>query len=188
MSDTATGTAWPDLHATARRAGASRWLAGRLFEILGGWVAEVPEPEVKIVLATQASHFGWHATLWTERLPTLHDVDRAGWIGPATAEIEEAVASIAAATATIERLVGVHRVLLPRVAAAHAQHLGVASPVADAPTIRTLRLVLQDEDEDQQAGERLLHDLLHSRVEGERASAHQAAIESLLAGAGPIFG
>ena len=38
-------------------------------------MAAVPEPEVKIALATQASHHAWHAALWGERLPTLHDVD-----------------------------------------------------------------------------------------------------------------
>ncbi len=47
-----------DLFGTARRAGAARWLDARLFEILGGWVAGVPEPEVKIALATQAGHHG----------------------------------------------------------------------------------------------------------------------------------
>jgi hypothetical protein len=174
------------LQATARRAGAARWLDGRLFEILGGWVASVAEPEVKIALAAQSSHHGWHATLWDERLPTLHDVDRAGWIAPAPG-VEPAVERIAAATSTVERLVGVHRVLLPRLAAAHARHLEVASPLADAPTIRTLRLVLQDELDDQRTGERLLQSLLRSTADVERAAAHQAAVECLLVEAGPLL-
>jgi hypothetical protein len=175
-----------DLHATARRAGAARWLDGRLFEILGGWVASVAEPEVKIALAAHSSHHGWHATLWDERLPTLHDVDPASWIAPAPG-VEAAVERIAAATATVERLVGVHRVLLPRLAAAHAQHLDVSSPVADGPTIRTLRLVLQDELDDQREGERLLQALLRAPADVERAAAHQAAVESLLVQAGPLL-
>lgn len=176
-----------DLHATARRAGAARWLDARLFEILGGWVASVPEPEVKIALATQAGHHGWHATLWDERLPTLHDVDPAAWVAPAPG-VEPAVALLAGADRTVERLVGVHRVLLPRLVAAHAEHLDRASPVADGPTIRTLRLVLSDEVEDQRAGERLLQARLRSRADVERAAAHQAAIESLLVEAGPLLG
>lgn len=176
-----------DLHATARRAGAARWLDGRLFEILGGWVASVPEPEVKIFLATQSAHHGWHASLWEERLPTLHDVEPASWIGPAPG-VEPAVAKLAEATTTVERLVGVHRVLLPRLAAAHAEHLEKANPVADGPIIRTLRLVLQDEHEDQRSGERLLHDLLRTPADVERAAAQQAAVESLLVEAGPMLG
>lgn len=179
---------WLDLQATARRAGAARWLDARLFEILGRWVPSAAEPEVKIALATQASHHGWHAGLWGERLPTLHGVDPASWVGPPSAALEQAVELVAGATATIDRLAGVHRALLPRMAAAHAAHLEAASPVSDAPTIRTLRLVLRDELEDQQAGERLLHGLLRSPADVDLAAAHQAAVESLLAGAGPLFG
>lgn len=177
-----------DLHATARRAGAARWLDARLFEVLGGWVPTVAEPEVKIALAAQASHHGWHAGLWGERLPTLHDTDRASWARPASAGVEEAVALLAGAAGTLERLVGVHRALLPRLVAAHSEHLASTSPVADAPTIRTLRLVLNDEIEDQRIGERLLQPLLSSRAEVERAAAHQAAVESLLVEAGPLLG
>ena len=176
-----------DLHATARRAGAACWLDARLFEVLGGWVATVPEPEVKIALATQAGHHGWHATLWGERLPHLHGVDPVSWVGPAPG-IEPAVALLAAATGTVERLAGVHRVLLPRLAAAHAAHVEAASPLADGPTIRTLRLVLSDELEDQRTGERLLHGLLRSRGDVQMAAACQVAVESLLAEAGPLLG
>jgi len=179
---------WLDLHATARRAGAARWLDARLFEIVGGWVAAVPEPEVKIALAAQASHHGWHATLWGERLPTLHGVDPASWVGPPSAGVEQAVELLGTASGTVERLAGLHRALLPRLAAAHASHLDSASPVADAPTIRTLRLVLRDEVEDQQAGERLLQGLLGAAADVERAAAQQAAVESLLAEAGPLLG
>ena len=181
-------TAQLDLQATARRAGAARWLDARLFEILGRWVADVPEPEVKISLATQASHHGWHAALWGERLPSLHDVDPASWVRRPSAGVEQAVEALAAATGTVERLAAVHRALLPRLVAAHAGHLAAASPVADAPTIRTLRLVLTDEVEDQQAGERLLQPLLCTRADVERAAAQQAAVESLLAEAGPLLG
>jgi len=176
-----------DIHAGARRAGASRWLDARLFEIVGGWVASEPEPEVKITFANHASHFGWHASLWGERLPSLHDVDPASWVHPGEG-VEPAVTRLAEAVGTVERLVGVYRVLLPRLAAAHAEHLGAASAVTDGPTIRTLRLVLGDELEDQRAGERLLHTLLRTPPEVDRAAAHQAAVESLLAGAGPLLG
>ncbi len=178
---------WMDLQATARRAGAARWLDGRLFEVLGGWVPTVAEPEVKIAIATHAAHHGWHASLWDERLPTLHDVDPASWIAAAPG-IEPVVERIAAATHTVARLVGVHRVLLPRLSAAHAAHLESASPVSDGPTIRTLRLVLQDELEDQRAGERLLQALLRSPVDVERAARHHAALDSLLAEAGSLLG
>lgn len=176
-----------DLHATARRAGAARWLDARLFEIVGGWVAAVPEPEVKIALAAQSSHHGWHAALWGERLPSLHGVDPAAWVRPASTGVEEAVAKLAAAPSTIERLAGLHRCLLPRLAAAHTAHLELASVVADAAVIRTLRLVLADETEDQLTGERLLQRLVADRSDVDRAAAQQAAVECLLVEAGPLL-
>jgi hypothetical protein len=155
--------------------------------VLGGWVRSTPEAEVKIALAAHASHHGWHATLWAERLPTLHGVDPDSWVRPAPG-IEAAVAGAAGATGTVERLVGIHRVLLPRLAAAHADHLDGASALADGPTLRTLRLVLADELDDQRAGERLLQWLLRDRDQVGRAAAHQAVVEAALVEAGPLLG
>ena len=189
MSEGGAGQGWPlALHAVARRAGAARWLDARLFETLGGWVSSVPEPEIKIALAVQASHHGWHATLWAERLPTLHDVEPSSWVGPASAGVESAVDLLASATLSVERLVGVHRVLLPRLVAAHTEQLEAACPVTDAPTIRTLGLVRRDEIADQLVGERLLQGLLLTKANVQRAAAQQAAVESLLAEAGPLLG
>lgn len=168
-----------DLHATARQAGSARWLDARLFEILGGWVATIPEPEVKIAVAVQSHHHGWHATLWGERLPTLHHVDPASWVAPAPG-MEAAMDWLAGVTGTIERLVGVSRVLLPRMSAGHTRHLDAASPVADGPTIRTLRQVLSDETQDQQTGLHLLDGLAVTPADIDRATAFQAAWESRL--------
>lgn len=165
-----------DLHASARQAGSARWLDARLFEILGGWVASVPEPQVKVAFASQSHHHGWHAGLWGERLPTLHDVDPATWVAPAPG-LEEVMDFLAGATDTIDRLVGVSRVLLPRMSAAHTRHLQVASPVSDGPTLRTLRQVLRDETEDQQTGQRLLDGLLVSPTEQVRAGLFQTVSE-----------
>lgn len=182
------GKGWPlDLQATARRAGAARWLAARLFEVVGAWVATVPEPEAKIALATQSCHQGWHAGLWGERLPALHGVDPVTWVRPASPGVEEAVTALAAAPTTVERLAGLHRCLLPRLAAAHTDHLERASEVADAPTIRTLGLVLADLTLDQRAGERLLQRLLADPADIRRAAEGQAGLECLLVAAGPLL-
>ena len=187
LNPPALGPRAPVLHTSARRAGAARWLHARLFEILGGWVTTVAEPEAKIALATQSSHHGWHAGLWGERLPTLHGVDPATWVRPASAGVEEAVAALAAAPTTVERLAALHRCLLPRLAAAHADHLERASAVADAPTIRTLGLVLADLNHDQRAGERLLQRLLTDPADVRRAAGRQAELECILVAAGPLL-
>ena len=50
-------------------------------------------------------------------------------------------------TATIEKLVGVFRVLLPHKIAAYTYHLNSTSSITDAPTQRSLRFALADEFE-----------------------------------------
>ena len=46
----------------------------KLFEALGGWVATVPELDVKMRLGTHCYHHAWHAELWHKRLPELREM------------------------------------------------------------------------------------------------------------------
>jgi hypothetical protein len=56
---------------SARRVGNYKWIETKLFEVLGGWVATVPELDVKMRLGTHCYHHAWHAELWHKRLPEL---------------------------------------------------------------------------------------------------------------------
>ena len=60
---------------TARRVGHYKWIEMRLFEVLGGWVATVPELDVKMRLGTHCYHHAWHAELWHKRLPELREMN-----------------------------------------------------------------------------------------------------------------
>src|SRR4030088_621385 len=79
---------------------------------------------------------------------------------------------------TIEKLVGVYRVLIPHKVAAYTFHLNNTSTITDAPTIRSLKLVLNDEFEDWRDGEMLIESLLENDEDVRRASQHQARLES----------
>ena len=59
---------------TARRVGNYKWTEMKLFEALGGWVATVPELDVKMRLGTHCYHHAWHADLWHKRLPELREI------------------------------------------------------------------------------------------------------------------
>ena len=147
------------LEESARRIGHHAWIELRLFETLGAWVTAVPELEAKAVLAAQSYHHAWHAELWHGLLPSvphLHGPDLVVPSGPATAA---QIDSLAAATGTVERLAGLYEVVLPALMAAYRDHLGRTTPVTDAPTIRALRLVLADSEDDARTGERLLRSL-----------------------------
>ncbi|HLF41649.1 MAG TPA: hypothetical protein VI854_09285, partial [Acidimicrobiia bacterium] len=89
---------------------------------------------------------------------------------------------------TIEKLVGVYRVLLPRKIAAYTYHLNATSRITDAPTIRSLGFILGDELTDWQEGEMLLQGLIQSDDDVERAARRLAELEVLVNRAGGIAG
>lgn len=180
-----------DVEETGRRVGHYEWAEMRLFEVLGGWVATVPELDVKMRLGTQCSKHAWHAELWQKRLPELGGTDPARFTVPANdafVAFVDAVAEPQAAGMTIEKLVGIYRVFLPHLIAAYTYHLEAISEITDAPTVRSLKFVLQDEMEDWRDGEMLIQSLLESAEDVERASAHQARLEWLIVAAGGVAG
>lgn len=176
---------------TARRVGAYKWVEMRLFEALGGWVATVPELDVKLVLGRHCYHHAWHAELWDKRLPELREMNTARLTQPANdavAELMEAVREPEAPDQTIEKLVGVYRVLLPRIIAAYTYHLNATSRITDAPTQRSLGFALQDDFEEWREGEMLLQSLIETPDEVERAARRQIEVESIVVRAGGIAG
>ncbi len=181
----------PTLQESGRIIGQYRWLEIRAFEIVGGWVPGVAELEVKLAIATHAPHFAWHSAMWRDRLPALAGVDADDLTAPANPDVVafiDALGDDAGAERTIEKLVGVYRTLLPRLIACYSSHLDRASPVAEGPTIRSLRLVLRDELEDWREGETLIQSLLIDAASVRRAADHQARLETMLVRAGGITG
>jgi hypothetical protein len=176
---------------SAARVGHYKWVEMRLFEALGGWVATVPELDVKMRLGTHCYHHAWHAELWHKRLPELREMNPDRLTVPANPEIEafiEAMTEPEAPELTIEKLVGVYRVLLPHKIAAYTYHLNNTSPITDAPTIRSLKFALQDEIDDWRDGEMLIQSLIADAGDVDRAMAHQARLERLMVTAGGIAG
>jgi len=176
---------------TARRVGNYKWVETRLFEALGGWVATVPELDVKLKLGTHCYKHAWHAELWHKRLPELREMNPDRLTAPANdgvVALLDAVSEPEAHDQTIEKLVGVYRVLIPHKIAAYTFHLNNTSTITDAPTIRSLRFMLADEMEDWRDGEMLLQSLIESEAEAHRAARHQGRVEALAVAAGGIAG
>ncbi|MGQ0805894.1 MAG: hypothetical protein ACT4PI_18815 [Actinomycetota bacterium] len=176
---------------SARRVGNYKWIEMRLFEALGGWVATVPELDVKLVLGRQCYHHAWHAELWNKRLPELREMNTERLTEPANEDVAkfvDAVRDPEAPELTIEKLVGVYRVLIPRKIAAYTFHMNATSRITDAPTIRSLRFILQDEMEDWREGEMLLQSLIQTPEEVKRAAQRQQAREELIRSAQGITG
>jgi hypothetical protein len=176
---------------TARRVGAYKWIEMRLFEALGGWVATIPEIDIKLRLGTHCYHHAWHAELWHKRLPELREMNQERLTAPANEGVEafmKAMTEPTEADQTIEKLVGVYRVLIPHKIAAYTYHLNNTSTITDAPTIRSLNFILQDEFDDWRDGEMLIQSLLTAPEDAQRAANHQAKLEALMIAAGGIVG
>lgn len=159
MSDSSPGTGFVDLRRSAAAIGHLAWVELRLFELLGGWVQVVPELDVKLAFAKQSYHHAWHAELLQDRLPTVPDADPGSLVQPANDGVRTLLDSIAGASTaetTIEKLVGVYRVLVPLKVAAYEGWLAASSPVADGPLRRAIGFVLLDESADLAEGEELL--------------------------------
>jgi hypothetical protein len=147
------------LEESARRIGHNAWIELRLFETLGAWVTAIPELEPKAVVATQSYHHAWHAELWHGLLPSVPHLHAPDLVVPGDPGTAAQISALGAATGTVERLTLFYEDVLPGLIAAYMDHLGRTTPVTDGPTIRALRLVLADEEEDARTGEALLRSL-----------------------------
>ena len=180
-----------DVEETARRVGNYKWIEMRLFEALGGWVATVPELDVKLRLGTHCYHHAWHAELWHKRLPELREMNQERLTLPANDGVVafmDAVTEPGELEQTIEKLVGVYRVLIPHKIAAYTFHLNATSTITDAPTIRWLKFILEDEFDDWRDGEMMLQSLIRTSGDVDRAAARARELEALMVEAGGIAG
>ena len=89
---------------------------------------------------------------------------------------------------TIEKLVGVYRVLIPHFIAVYTFHMNNTSEITDAPTIRSIKFILQDEYDDWRDGEMLLQSLIQTPDHVRRAAEQQARLETIMVEAGGICG
>src|SRR3954462_13549086 len=79
---------------TARRVGNYKWAEMKLFEALGGWVATVPELDVKMRLGTHGYKNASHADLWHKRLPELREMNPDELTQPANEALVRFVTSL----------------------------------------------------------------------------------------------
>ena len=159
---------------TARRVGNYKWAETKLFEALGGWIATVPELDIKMRLGTHCYQHAWHAELWHKRLPELREMNADRPTQPPNQELVafvEAMMEPEAPELTIEKLVGVYRVFIPRFIAAYTFHMNNTSRITDAPTIRSLNFILQDEFDNWREGEMMIQSLLETPDDVQRAAA-----------------
>ena len=180
--------------------GAYRWAEHRLFALTGRWAAEAALPAVRVQLDALSMAHAWHAELWADRLPALDGIDHDELTqpsGPVLGPLFEALvqdrpddarASTEPSISTdVWRLSGLARVVLPRFVTQYRRHRDRAVTVAEAPTIRVLRLVADDEAEAAQIAGDLLAAMVVEPTLARVADARQDQLEAVIGsfGGGP---
>lgn len=167
-----------------------KWCEQQFSAALGGWGATIPELDVKAMLGRHTYEHAWHADLWRQRLPELREAneDRAEPANDAFKHFMEELTSPDAPDVTIEKLVGIYRVLVPHLMAVYTFHQKVTSDIVDAPTVRILKFMLDDDHIQFVEGEMMIEDLARTPELRERAGKWQMHLDVLLAKSGGVAG
>jgi hypothetical protein len=167
-----------------------RWAQQHVSAALGGWVATIPELDVKSMLGPHCYQHAWHADLWRLRLPELKEAneDRAEPPNDAFVTFMDELTSPEEGDQTIEKLVGIYRVMVPHLLAVYTFHQKVTSDIVDAPTVRILGFMLADLHNQIAEGEMMIQDLAGTEELRRRAGTWQTHLDVLLAGSGGVAG
>ena len=129
-----------DITEAARRLGALAWTEQQLFEVVGGWVASTPQPDVKLLFARASRHHGDHALALAALLPDTRDHDPVVLVAPGDDDPSEDLRG----DTTGARLDALLVVLSSQVEAIGG-FLTDAAPVRDGPALRVAGLVVAED-------------------------------------------
>ena len=166
-----------------------RFAEERMMRMMAGWIALTPEIPVKLEMAKQVYEDALHADALGKRLPELRA--QAQVSKPANENFASFIQEIEDKEEwedTVERLVGIYRVLKPHLIAHYSAHVTAANPVYEPPTIRILAKMLEEEKAHVEKGLVLLGDLLDSPEKSRRTARWQGHLEELLAASGGVTG
>jgi hypothetical protein len=166
-----------------------RYAEERMMRMLAGWIALTPQIPVKIEMARQVYEDALHTDALGKRLPELRS--QAQVSRPANQEFAVFMDTIEDKEEwddTIERLVGIYRVLKPHLVSHYSAHIAAANPVYEPPTLRILARLVEEEKTHIERGMVLLDDLLDSPEKHRRAANWQSHLEELLAASGGVTG
>jgi len=166
-----------------------RYVVERMMRLLGGWIALTPELSAKLLMGRHVWDNAQHADAWGRRLPELRAAAQVS--EPASERVVafmDELETVEAPDQTIERVVGIYRVLKPHLLATYQAHLARTNAVYEPPTCRILARCIEDERRHVAAGETVLRHLLRTSALEERARAAETHLWSRLEAAGGITG
>jgi 1,2-phenylacetyl-CoA epoxidase catalytic subunit len=161
----------------------------RMMRMMAGWIALTPQLQVKLEMARKVYEDALHADALGKRLGELRSQAQVSKpSNEAFVSFMNTIEDKEEWEDTIERLVGIYRVLKPHLISHYSAHVAAANPVYEPPTLRILARLVDEEKRHVERGLVLLDDLLDSAEKHRRAAAWQAHLEELLAASGGVTG
>ena len=174
---------------SARRIRNYRYAEERVLRALGGWIALTPELPAKLLFGRHVWDCAQHADLWGKRLPELRaPAQQSEPANDRLVKFMDLLESAEGPRQTVERVVGVYRVLKPHLITVYARHLAHANPVYEPPTRRILQRCLEEEHRHAAAGAVVLARLTPDDATRARAQAWEGRLLALLGEAGGVTG
>jgi hypothetical protein len=183
----------------ARRLIHYRYAEIAAMEAEAGWVATMAAPKLKITLAQHAYECSLHADALGRRLPELRVQENVDMSIPPTLRVADVrkppneefarfVREMQDQEDELLRLTGLYRVLKPHLAVYYRHHLAVTDQVCDSPTIRILKFILIDEEEQVRWGQAIFEEMADTVAKRRTALEWQTHVETLLAQSGGVTG
>ncbi len=166
-----------------------RYAEERMMRMMAGWIALTPELAVKLEMAKQVYEDALHADALGKRLPELRAQPQISKPpNDAFVTFMNAIEDKEEWEDSVERLVGIYRVLKPHLISHYSSHVSAMNPVYEPPTLRILERLVEEEQRHVERGLVLLDDLLDSKEKHSRASSWQTHLEDLLGASGGVTG
>ncbi len=145
--------------------------------MMAGWIALTPELAVKLEMAKQVYEDALHTDALGKRLPELRAQPQVSKPpNEAFVTFMNAIEDKEEWEDTIERLVGIYRVLKPHLISHYSSHLSAMNPVYEPPTLRILERLVEEEKAHVERGSVLLERV--ARLEGKASARRELAIAS----------
>jgi uncharacterized ferritin-like protein (DUF455 family) len=174
-----------DVREAGRRVVRYQMVTFQAMRLLGGWLAKIPEYELKLEIGRHVWQDAQAAEALKQRTAELRiptDADRRPPV-----EVQRWLDAVDGADTPLQFLVGIYRVVKPRLSATMQYHAAATDPVCDAPTVRVLRFVVAELTAQIAWGEAAIQALCaDDAARVTQAVTWQARLEGLLAQAGGL--
>src|ERR1700688_5219584 len=129
-----------------------RYAEERMMRMMAGWIALTPQIEVKLEMARQVYEDALHTDALGKRLPELRAQIASKPPNAEFVTFMNAIEDKEEGEDTIERLVGIYRVLKPHLISHYSAHVAATNPLYDPPTLRILARLVEEEKRHVEAG------------------------------------